>query len=252
MKKILAALLLTSTLLLLCACGSVPGNAGTASGTEAGETPEVIESAAPAEKPEVYFALDESGSYTDSFGSSYTYSYRIPAFSGGSEDAARINKYFDDILRPIVDDELASANSGVSLNVNTINCDVYESGNITSVIVSVCYPNDYIEYYTASMNTLENREMNNADLAAACGVDETALPDYLRAAATTAIEQFYANFGDISGDGFADVAGKRDETLSEIGADEWNPTLFINGEGKVCMISEVMSPVGQYNYIFTL
>ncbi len=64
--------------------------------------------------------------------------------------------------------------------------------------------------------------------------------------------KYYADFGDISGDGFADVTGTRDETLAVIGSDEWEPTLFINGEGKVCMISEVMSPVGRYNHIFVL
>ena len=58
-------------------------------------------------KPEVYFTEDKSGTYTDSVGNVYNYSYKIPAFSGGSEDAERINKYFDDALRPIVEDELS-------------------------------------------------------------------------------------------------------------------------------------------------
>ena len=40
--------------------------------------------------------------------------------------------------------------------------------------------------------------------------------------------------------------------MAKIGSDEWNPTLFINGEGKLSMICEVMSPVGRYNQIFTL
>ena len=48
------------------------------------------------------------------------------------------------------------------------------------------------------------------------------------------------------------MTGTRDETLAVIGSDEWESTLFINGEGKVCMISEVMSPVGRYNQIFVL
>ena len=225
MKKIIAILLCISALFALGACGRL------------------TEAKSESVKPEVYFTEDKRGTYTDSVGNVYNYSYKIPAFSGGSEDAERINKYFDDALRPIVEDELAAMEDELSLTTGGIKCEVFESGDVTSVLVSVYYPNDYIQYYTASMNTRENREMNNADIAAAYGIDEVDLPDKLR-------EE--ADFGDISGDGFADVTGTRDETLAVIGSDEWVPTLFINGEGKVCMISEVMSPVGRYNQIFVL
>lgn len=233
MKKIIAILLCISALFALGACGRL------------------TEAKSESVKPEVYFTEDKSGTYTDSVGNVYNYSYKIPAFSGGSEDAERINKYFDDALRPIVEDELAAMEDELSLMTGE-KCEVFESGDVTSVLVSVYYPNDYIQYYTASMNTRENREMNNADIAAAYGIDEVDLPDKLREEATAAVEEYYADFGDISGDGFADVTGTRDETLAVIGSDEWEPTLFINGEGKVCMISEVMSHVGRYNQIFVL
>ena len=233
MKKIIAILLCISALLALGACGRL------------------TEAKSESVKPEVYFTEDKSGTYTDSVGNVYNYSYKIPAFSGGSEDAERINKYFDDALRPIVEDELAAMEDELSLTTG-VKCEVFESGDVTSVLVSVYYPNDYIQYYTASMNTRENREMNNADIAAAYGIDEVDLPDKLREEATAAVEKYYADYGDISGDGFADVTGTRDKTLAVIGSDEWEPTLFINGEGKVCMISEVMSPVGRYNQIFVL
>ena len=190
MKKIIAILLCISALFALGACGRL------------------TEAKSESVKPEVYFTEDKSGTYTDSVGNVYNYSYK--------------------------------------------KCEVFESGDVTSVLVSVYYPNDYIQYYTASMNTRENREMNNADIAAAYGIDEVDLPDKLREEAKAAVEKYYADFGDISGDGFADVTGTRDETLAVIGSDEWEPTLFINGEGKVCMISEVMSPVGRYNQIFVL
>mgnify|MGYP001119692052 FL=1 len=233
MKKIIAILLCISALFALGACGRL------------------TEAKSESVKPEVYFTEDKSGTYTDSVGNVYNYLIKIPAFSGGSEDAERINKYFDDALRPIVEDELAAMEDELSLMTGE-KCEVFESGDVTSVLVSVYYPNDYIQYYTASMNTRENREMNNADIAAAYGIDEVDLPDKLREEATAAVEEYYADFGDISGDGFADVTGTRDETLAVIGSDEWEPTLFINGEGKVCMISEVMSPVGRYNQIFVL
>ena len=231
MKKIIAILLCISALFALGACGGL------------------TEAKSESVKPEVYFTEDKSGTYTDSVGNVYNYSYKIPAFSGGSEDAERINKYFDDTLRPIGEDELAAMEDELSLMTGDIKCEVFESGDVTSVLVSVYYPNDYIQYYTASMNTRENREMNNADIAAAYGIDEVDLPDKLREEAKAAVEKYYADF---SGDGFADVTGTRDETLAVIGSDEWEPTLFINGEGKVCMISEVMSPVGRYNHIFVL
>ena len=234
MKKIIAILLCISALFALGACGRL------------------TEAKSESVKPEVYFTEDKRGTYTDSVGNVYNYSYKIPAFSGGSEDAERINKYFDDALRPIVEDELAAMEDELSLTTGGIKCEVFESGDVTSVLVSVYYPNDYIQYYTASMNTRENREMNNADIAAAYGIDEDDLPDKLREEAKAAVEEYYADFGDISGDGFADVTGTRDETLAAIGGDDWEPTLFINGEGKVCMISEVMSPVGKYNQIFVL
>lgn len=233
MKKIIAILLCISALFALGACGRL------------------TEAKSESVKPEVYFTEDKSGTYTDSVGNVYNYSYKIPAFSGGSEDAERINKYFDDTLRPIVEDELAAMENKLSLTTG-VKCEVFESCDVTSVLVSVYYPNDYIQYYTASMNTRENRKMNNADIAAAYGIDEVDLPDKLREEAKAAVEKYYADFGDISGDGFADVTGTRDETLAVIGSDEWEPTLFINGEGKVCMISEVMSPVGRYNQIFVL
>lgn len=234
MKKIFAVLLSISAAFALCACGSLP------------------ETSVETEKPEVYYALDESGTYTDSVGNNYNYSYKIPAFSGGSEDAERINQRFDDELRPIIEDELSAMQTGMSLMAGEVKCEVFENGDIMSVLVSVYYPNDYIAYYTASMNTRENREMNNADLAAAYGIDEQELPDKLRAGATAAVENYYAGFGDISGDGFADVTGMRDETLAAIGSDEWTPALFINGDGRVCMISKVTSPVGSFNQIFEL
>ena len=226
MKKIIAFLLCAAALFALCACGSVPDK--------------------------VYYVIDESGSYTDSVGNNYEYSYKLPAFSGGSEDAERINKRLDAALRPIIEGELEAMKGGVSLMAGSALCDVYENGDITSVLVSVCYPNDYVEYYTASMNIREGREMNNKDLAAILGVEEYALPDALRAAAAAAVQELYAGYGELSGEGFADVNGFFEKTMAKIGSDEWNPTLFINGEGKLCMICEVMSPVGRYNQIFTL
>ena len=161
MKKIIAILLCISALFALGACGRL------------------TEAKSESVKPEVYFTEDKSGTYTDSVGNVYNYSYKIPAFSGGSEDAERINKYFDDALRPIVEDELAAMEDELSLMTGE-KCEVFESGDVTSVLVSVYYPNDYIQYYTASMNTRENREMNNADIAAAYGIDEVDLPDKLR------------------------------------------------------------------------
>lgn len=260
MKKIIAILLCVSSLFALCACGSIAGGSGAGSEVEPSEAPAaeeteapaVEESAAPVEKPEVYYTLDESGSYTDSVGNTYSYSYKIPAFTGGSEYAEQTNKSFEDTLRPIIENELDSMQKGLSLNVNSVICDVYESGDITSVLVSVQYPNDYVEYYTASMNTAENRGMNNADLAAALGIDEADLPDALRSAATAAVEKQYADYGDISGEGFAEVRQMRDQTLTDIASDEWEPTLFINGEGKVCFVCDVMSPVAQFVRIFEL
>lgn len=82
MKKIIAILLCISALFALGACGRL------------------TEAKSESVKPEVYFTEDKSGTYTDSVGNVYNYSYKIPAFSGGSEDAERINKYFDDTLRP--------------------------------------------------------------------------------------------------------------------------------------------------------
>lgn len=234
MKKIFAVILSISTVFALCACGSLP------------------ETTIETEKPEVYYTLDESGTYTDSVGNTYNYSYKIPAFSGGSEDAEKINQRFDDELRPIIEGELSAMQTGMSLTTGEVKCEVFDSGNLISVLVSVYYPNDNITYYTASMNTAENREMNNADLAAALGINEADIPDALRASATAAVEKQYSEYGDISGEGFAEVRQMRDQTLTEIGSDEWEPTLFINGEGKVCMICKVMSPVGSFNRIFEL
>ena len=119
MKKIIAILLCISALFALGACGRL------------------TEAKSESVKPEVYFTEDKRGTYTDSVGNVYNYSYKIPAFSGGSEDAERINKYFDDALRPIVEDELAAMEDELSLTTGGIKCEVFESGDVTSVLVSV-------------------------------------------------------------------------------------------------------------------
>ena len=69
MKKIIAILLCISALFALGACGRL------------------TEAKSESVKPEVYFTEDKRGTYTDSIGNVYNYSYKIPAFSGGSEDA---------------------------------------------------------------------------------------------------------------------------------------------------------------------
>ena len=114
MKKIIAILLCISALFALGACGRL------------------TEAKSESVKPEVYFTEDKSGTYTDSVGNVYNYSYKIPAFSGGSEDAERINKYFDDTLRPIVEDELAAMEDELSLMTGDIKCEVFESGDVRS------------------------------------------------------------------------------------------------------------------------
>ena len=62
MKKIIAILLCISALFALGACGRL------------------TEAKSESVKPEVYFTEDKRGTYTDSVGNVYNYSYRSPRF----------------------------------------------------------------------------------------------------------------------------------------------------------------------------
>jgi len=114
----------------------------------------------PTEDSRIAKLVDLTGSYTDSVGNDYTYSYCIPQFYTDSTNAVAINEKIVSNLQPMIDEQMEAMKEGISLWISQISFSVSEKGNVVSINVLVDYcDSDYEEQYTYSYDFVQDKEI---------------------------------------------------------------------------------------------
>lgn len=238
--------------LFLCACG---GSAPILSGGNPTPT-ETLQPAGDenASKTEAFdpdrlvsSAFNQSGSYTDSLGNTYSYFYNIPMLSSSTGDALQLNQYLMDTLDPVVQQELDAMQEGVSLTVTSVDYHAYVTGSIVSVIASVRYPNDYIDYCVVNFDAAAGAEADTQCLLEYAGLSEE---DFI-SAATAALDSYYQSaYASMLDDDFCQEQYHR--SLEKMIENGYKPTVFLSQSGKLCVIADVFTPVGDYKCILSI
>lgn len=124
------------------------------------------------DNPRIMEILNASETYTDSVDNTYYFSYRIPQFHAESENAKTVNQRIVDDILPYVEDEFETMELDCSLNHIHIGYQVFECGDIVSILVTIPYDNDVRDYYTYSYDFKNENEVTNAELLALRGMTE--------------------------------------------------------------------------------
>ena len=114
--------------------------------------------------------LSEQGSYEDSVGNYYYYSYRLPEITGpDTEDIRKINAEIQKLKKDYIDGELEAIKEGTSLSVFEAGYSCVTWNGITSVLVRIHMEGDYTLY--RCWNLLQDgTEADNADVTALFGL----------------------------------------------------------------------------------
>ncbi len=154
MKRFALIILSAMLALCLCACGDISNSKAQDSEqpqpalAQQDMTVDVL----------VRSVFEDGGTYTDSYGNEYSYSYSIPALSAETEDAQRLNQALLNKLHPIINDEINAMGGNSSLTVERVDYLANLNGSIVSIVARVYYPSDYIDYFVV-----------NYDAASGCG-----------------------------------------------------------------------------------
>lgn len=264
MKKSLLFVFSVLLALSLCACGETspistepvpdtvsaaplpdstvsPSEAPEEIGTPATEATAEPEMDLPAPADMFESVLDSSGSYTDDIGNEYSYSYRLPGLIAVNEDAARLNRTIQDSFLPLVDEEDAHMQDGLSLVVEHIDWDYYANGSLLSLVIQARYPNDYVYYLTVNFDCSSGTEAGLTELCAYAGIPEEELPSLSAAA----VETYYkAAYGDMLSLSY--VQESYDNTIARLTKTDNGPLYYLGESGKLYIIAEVETPVGNY------
>lgn len=186
--------------------------------------------------PPVISALDLEGRYTDGLGNRCDFHYRIPALTAQNDQAAALNQAVMDRFGPIVEQEDANMDQGLSLIVETVDYQVWLNGGLLSILVSAAYPNDQILYMAVNYDAEEGRAAGLSALCEQAGIPEE---DFLPAAQTALDRAYRETFGDSQ-------AGSEGYTLtlSRLSDPDSLPPVYLDGEGRLCLAAQLEGPVG--------
>lgn len=125
------------------------------------------------DNPRINEILNISGTYTDGVSNTDDYSYQIPQFNADSESAKTVNQRIVDDIYPLVEAEFDCITSGeYSLCNYSITYQIIENGDIVSLLVTVPYPNDCVDYFTYHFDFANAKEVTNIELFAMKGMTE--------------------------------------------------------------------------------
>ena len=253
MKKLVSLLLLCTLVLSLCACGEVaPAPAESSAPMESSAPAESTEPSAPAVPAEseapvsaediVVTSFEKSGNYTDSLGNEYHFSYRVPAINADTEDARRLNSAINAQLMSVVDEELSSMDSGVSLVSVNVDYSVYVNGGIVSILCKADSPNDFYSYRVYNYDAESGREFTRTDFLAREGLTE----EELVSLASSACERKYIEaFGGFPHDSFYEEQYARTTDPANYGDDLM---LYYGEDGAFSMVAPIYSLAGAAFY----
>ena len=148
------------------------------------------------EHPRIMEILDFSGRYTDSVNNEGGYSYQIPQFSADSDSAKSLNQRIVDDILPYVEDEVDRMSSGSSLLHYGIHYEITEYEDIVSILITIPYPNDGLEFYVYNYDFAKDEELTNADILARKNMTEETFIETAYKLQRKDLDRFYDNIPD--------------------------------------------------------
>lgn len=118
------------------------------------------------DNPRIGEILNVSGVYTDSVDNTCYYAYQIPQFFADTESAKKMNQRIVDEILPEIEAEFSAMKNGGSLWIGCIWYEVFEYGDMVSLLVTIPYPNDVRSYYAYTYDFANGKEVTNLELLA--------------------------------------------------------------------------------------
>lgn len=118
------------------------------------------------DNPRIGEILNVSGVYTDSVDNTCHYAYQIPQFFADTESAKKMNQRIVDEILPEIEAEFSAMKHGGSLWIGCIWYEVFEYGDMVSLLVTIPYPNDVRFYYAYTYDFANGKEVTNLELLA--------------------------------------------------------------------------------------
>lgn len=118
------------------------------------------------DNPRIGEILNVSGVYTDSVDNTCHYAYQIPQFFADTESAKKMNQRIVDEILPEIESEFSVMKHGGSLWIGCIWYEVFEYGDMVSLLVTIPYPNDVRFYYAYTYDFANGKEVTNLELLA--------------------------------------------------------------------------------------
>ncbi len=252
MKKIVLVLFLAFSL-LLSACGSAPAapvQTAAPVPTESVPTPEATPEPTPEPKPTVIEGLCYEGEYSDGVGNNYHYRFALPVVTGQSDDIERLNADLYAAFAPDIEESLQAIKTGYSLITYYIGYQVWENGDVLSVLVKEDNDWGMTRYYAMNLQLSDKTEATRAELLALYGLSE----EDFRARASEAAGAFFREmYKNLPEENYAEYNG--DELLTKT-VDPANfgseLSLWIDAAGRLCMAAPVYSFAGAEYYYYVI
>lgn len=232
-------------LLTLSACGGTAVRPGQPAAAPVVQTAEPA--AAPTPEPVViYDAYANTGVYCDSLGNTWNYILRIPAIQAPGADATRLNQQLYSALYPSVSDALECMAGNNSLAVCEVNYDIHINGSLISIVSRVYTDWGFDTFFAVNYDAARYAEVDRAGLLARFGLDEESFLILAAATMEAHFQQYYSNYqGDSMWQDRHDRSIQRENFTSDC-------QLFVDDDGKLCMIVKVYSLAGADYYYHIL
>ena len=180
-----------------------------------------------------------SGSYTDSTGNMYNYTYTLPKVQGNSEYVKEVNEDINKIYESVIATELKNMDDKQSLIVSDVHYMSAEFNGITSVLIVTVTGWDINDYYVANINS-DGTKTENADILKAAGMTET---EFVNSVSTIYLKQISPNESDIKKIDQTAYDEIREKTMAEDNCNADLP-IYLNSVGRIAFVGKVYNAAG--------
>lgn len=277
MKKMLALILTLTLVFALAACDTAPQapaeepqeqpDTGTflpdeqlqSAADQAQTQPEAEADAAEEEEElggsvgtvESYWYESDSGSgtYVDGVGNEMTYTYAVPAFNVDSPDASDMNEELELVAGTAIAEMKEAEENAYSLMYTSVSYEAYQNGDIVSLLLILNTDIEVVEYAVFNLNVVTGERASGAEMVMYAGMTEDAFVEAAQNATEAKFMELY--------DGLQDQVDYFDEQYAKtMSADVFSLSapMYLNGEGKVCIIARIYALAGAsyYDHVLVL
>jgi len=189
----------------------------------------------------VWNEYDQSGAYTDQYGTEYFYYYRLPQFFEDNDDLREINTEIREKYVPIIEDELAAMRQNEFITAQNVDYSLMENEDILTLYIrSFSWEWEAHDAWYYDLRT--NSRTDSRELLRRLNIDEEEFLDAVRMAAEVC---FVETFGALSEEE-RDAYGYYDFlewTLSDE-AINFDLPIFADAVGNLCVMGRIGSMAG--------